>query len=275
MLNAGETTRPVAAPLATPAVPGYANRGYTLVELLIAIAVVGILIAIALPRLDSTGPDHLTAAAQIVQADLAYGRSLAIENDSHYQFAFYLADNRYVLTHSGASVALATLPDFPYRHSNDTTQTQTTSLEELPFLSDPVRLVAVQRIGPTGIVQKTETVEFGPLGATTSLDLTRIWLSIGVGTESLFVAVDVDPTTGGTTRNAISRTGPAKAIPGGEFENPATPSSNDSATCLPGGCLNAGLDHRSVAIRSTGELRATGKRQATGELQACYRSTAG
>src|SRR3954469_13332677 len=88
--------------------------GLTLVELLLTIAVLGILAAILIPQLTGDLPERLTAGAQAVAADLDYARSLAVANNSPYSITFDPANNLYYLRHSGANAQFNTLPRSPF-----------------------------------------------------------------------------------------------------------------------------------------------------------------
>ena len=66
------------------------TAGLTLIELLIVVAVMGILAGLVLPSSNPSLHDQLRSAAQILAGDLAYGRSLAVTHNSRYQFTFDL-----------------------------------------------------------------------------------------------------------------------------------------------------------------------------------------
>src|SRR5687768_9519392 len=106
--------------------PGRFRAALTLIELLLTIAVLGIIAAAIIPSLSADIPARLTSAAQVVSSDLEYARSLAVSNNSKYQITFNTGDNYYYLRHSGTNTVLNTLPASPFLNQFDTADTQTT-----------------------------------------------------------------------------------------------------------------------------------------------------
>src|SRR5947209_7144854 len=91
--------------------------GLTLIELLLTIAVLGILAAILIPQLSGDLPERLTAAAQVVSTDFDYARALAVANNTSYAITFDPANNLYYLRHTGTNPQFNTLPASPYRQT--------------------------------------------------------------------------------------------------------------------------------------------------------------
>lgn len=180
--------------------------GFSIIELLIVVAVMGILAGLVLPRSDPTLHEQLRSAAQIVAADLAYGRSLAVTNNSRYRFTLDTTNNRYVLEHSGTDPTLDTLPDTPFRSSSDPPNQQIVDLAELPSLGSTVRIVAVTAGGSPP--QSVGDVEFDPLGGTARAEETTIWLAAGAGSATRYLRLHVNPVTGLCTVGAYSGGGP-------------------------------------------------------------------
>jgi Tfp pilus assembly protein FimT len=185
--------------------PGRRRAALSLFELLLTIAIIGILAAILIPQLSGNLPDRLNAGAQVVCADLDYARALAVANNSNYRITFEPDNNRYYLKHSGPSAQLNTLPRSPFRQNDDPADRQTTSLSQLPLPEPGVRLVAAVQMQGAG--QSATQIEFTPLGATTSALPTVIWLGCGGGTQQRFISIQVDPITGlaeiGALRTAL------------------------------------------------------------------------
>src|SRR6187551_2108184 len=120
----------------------FRTAGLTLIEMLLTIAVLGILAAVLIPQISSDIPERLEAAAQVVAADIDYARALAVGNDSLYRITFEPNANRYILRHSGSQTTLNVLPRSPFRDSNDAADQQTTNLSDLPLPKPAVRLAA-------------------------------------------------------------------------------------------------------------------------------------
>jgi Tfp pilus assembly protein FimT len=166
----------------------------TLIELLMTIAVLGILAAILIPQLSGDLPERLSAAAQVVAADLDYARSLAVANSTTYRFTFDVANNRYVLRHSGTAAQFNTLPPSPYRQNDDPVTQQTTNIGALPIPEPGVRIVAVIQMQGGGT--STSEIEFNTLGGTTCPQTSVVWLACGSGTIRRYLPVSTDPITG-------------------------------------------------------------------------------
>ena len=171
-----------------------ARRALTLIEMLLTIAVLGIIAAAIIPSLSGDIPSRLSAAAQIVGSDLEYARALAVSNNSKYQITFNTSDDFYYLHHSGTNAILNTLPPSPFRNEFDTADTQTTDMTQLPVPPPGVELVAAVRAQAGG--QLATEIEFTPQGATTSVYQTDIWLACSRGNTRRFIAVSINPFTG-------------------------------------------------------------------------------
>jgi len=170
------------------------SDGISLIELLIVVAIIGILVGMVIPKSDPGIHDQLRAAAQIVQTDLAYARSLAITNSSDYELSFDTAENRYVLKHSGLNADLDVLPPSPFGNPDDPPEEHIVELDDLPNLGPGVELAAVGTLGNTP--KAVDTVEFGPMGETDRSEETVIWLGAGSGEQRRYLLLTVNPVTG-------------------------------------------------------------------------------
>ncbi len=186
---------------------GLKRCGYTLVEIMISIAVIGIMAAAAVPLFQPDVAAQLESFAQIVASDLMHARDLAVTNNSKYRLTFDRANNRYYLEHSGTNSALNTLPTSIFRNAANTATRQYTDLDDVPQLGAGAFLEAV--VAPESPPTAVTTIEFGPLGATTQTAATAVWLSGGAGDGLRHVAIRINPVTGLPDVDSITAVTPA------------------------------------------------------------------
>jgi prepilin-type N-terminal cleavage/methylation domain-containing protein len=181
--------------------------GFSLLELLIVVALMSIIASVAVPSAAPSIGVQLTSTAEVVAGDLAYGRSLAVLNNDTYQLLFDLTDNQYTLEYSGSNPALATLPPNPFHASQDAATQFIVRLAQLPRLGAPAALYDVQELTPSPV--EATSVQFGPLGATTQTPSTVIWLTAGTGSAQRYISITINPSTGLTTVGSLQATVPA------------------------------------------------------------------
>jgi prepilin-type N-terminal cleavage/methylation domain-containing protein len=194
--------------------PCLQRPAFSLLEVLIVLAVIAVLAAIIIP---SSTPDisaQLTAAGEIVVSDLAYARSLAVANDSTYQWTFDATADEYVLLHSGTDSTLDVLPPSAFGVAGDPPDRLTVRPRDFPSLAAGVKLLGVY-VGAAAEPNPT-SIEFGPLGSVTTGEAFDVWLWAGRGSSRRFVKVSLNPVTGLATRGPVRATGPlgTAAIPG-------------------------------------------------------------
>ena len=174
--------------------PRRRSAAFTLIELLLVLAVLGVLIGVAMPRSEPSLYEQLRASARLLGAELAYARSLAVDNNSTYRVTFDVTSNRLVLEHSGSNSTLNKLPQTAFHLPGDPPNQHIVNLSDLPNLGMAVQLVGAA-VG-TSSYQYAASVEFRSLGETTSASPTTIWLSVGSGEMRHFITLTIDPITG-------------------------------------------------------------------------------
>lgn len=186
--------------------PTPSRRGLTLIEILITVAILGILAAAVIPQFGATAPDQVRGAAQIVAADIDYARSLAISTNSTYMITFQMSRNGYVLTHSGTNTSLDVLPDNPFRKPSDDPNSLVVILSDFPHVGSGATIAAVVTDEPSP--QEVTSIEFDTLGQTTRKQPTIIWLSSQAGAEDIYLPIEINPVTGLTTMGEITTVAP-------------------------------------------------------------------
>lgn len=189
-----------------------ARRGFTLVEVFIVISIIGIVAGLVIPNLMPNATQGLKAAAEVVAADLAWVRSLAVTGNTSYKITFDVPDNEYYVEHSGANAAFDQLPVSGFEKPGDTESRRTTCLSALPQVGPSARLAGVYAQAAGGSTTSVSTLEFAGLGETTRADITVVWLSAGQGKARRFVPILVDPVTGLASTGKITNISPALAV---------------------------------------------------------------
>lgn len=169
------------------------RRGFSLIEALVTVVLLGILAATVIPYFGTQIPSQLEGVAQIVAADLDYARNLAIANGSSYRITFQPDNNRYVLEHTGPNNLLEALPSSAFRLPTDPADKQTTALDELPLSQPRVAFLGATLGSSTA---RVNSLEFTSLGGTSSPQEVALWLACGSGSVRRYLAVRVSPITG-------------------------------------------------------------------------------
>jgi prepilin-type N-terminal cleavage/methylation domain-containing protein len=192
-----------------PALPFASRPAFTLIELLLVLALMSVFTAVALTNMQPTAAENLEAAAGIVAADLAYARSLAVGNDSRYQVEFNGALEQYVLEHTGDVAAFDVLPRSPTAVAGEPPTRRTQRLADLPLAGLRVEVVGVEQIDASSEIAATAEIEFGPLGEMTASRDRTVWLSSGTGAARRYVSIRVAKVTGLADVGPLQATAPA------------------------------------------------------------------
>lgn len=86
------------------------RRGFTLIEILMVVAILGITSAVVLPQFSSHGSMDVASAAREVAADLLYAQNLAITTGNYTYVVFDTTNNKYDLMSSVSPKVIITQP---------------------------------------------------------------------------------------------------------------------------------------------------------------------
>ena len=190
-----------------PRITSAARRsGYTLVEVMMTLTLLGIMAAMAIPSFEPDIASQLASFADVVAADLSQIRHYAVAHNSKYRITFEATQNRYFYEHTGTNSALTTLPPTIYRHAANTSSKHHFDLDEMPHLGPTVYVhrVLAMTASPTVVT----TLEFGPLGSTTQSSDTVVWLRAGSDDRQRFISIRINAVTGLASPAAIDAVGP-------------------------------------------------------------------
>jgi len=81
-----------------------ARQGFTLIELMIVVAILAIAAAMVVPMASSAGTMQLRAAVNVVAADLEYAKSMSISRGHNYAVVFNQTANTYQIEDLSKSV---------------------------------------------------------------------------------------------------------------------------------------------------------------------------
>lgn len=177
-------------PTSSFAPPGHAGAerhgGFTLVEVLMVVAIIGIAGVVVVPQMLRTGSLTIQAAGRVVIADLLYAQNEAIARQAPRRVIFNPESNSYRLADSqDQTLAVA------WREGGSTTQNYAVN-----FATDP-RFAGV-RLGDVAF-SGSQTIEFDVLGSPNSggaIDLvtgdTRYRISVAPITGRVTIAPVVD-----------------------------------------------------------------------------------
>lgn len=171
-----------------------ARVGLSLVEVLIVIALLGVVLGVALPALQPQTADQVLAAAQRLVADLDYVRQLAITNNTTYAVLFDPAKNEYRIEHSGAATAWHVLPTTVHFTSlaGSAGRTQWVVPVGQPLTSGISVELREARREASG--SSLDRLDFQPLGHIEPGERVVVWLAGGAVPQRRYVPVYVERT---------------------------------------------------------------------------------
>jgi prepilin-type N-terminal cleavage/methylation domain-containing protein len=172
------------------------HPGYTLIEMMTVIVIVGILATVALPTFSNGQSVGLKSAGRILASDLRLASDLSVQYSTQYTVTFDLTNNQYqlTLTGSGNPPALQN-PQAPPGTPAGTYVVPIGPIDGSTTDVNGVRLLGA-KLKTTG--QSVTNISFGALGGTgpARTDDTEIWLIHGPVTTPQYLRVTVTAMTG-------------------------------------------------------------------------------
>jgi prepilin-type N-terminal cleavage/methylation domain-containing protein len=89
---------------AAPSARGNPRRGFTLIEILCVVIILGIAGAIIVPQIGTRDDLRAASAARALMADLIYAQNLAITSQGNHYVAFDIANRKYTVFNSSMNV---------------------------------------------------------------------------------------------------------------------------------------------------------------------------
>ena len=172
------------------------RRGYTLIELLTVVTVIGILASIVVPSMSNGTSTSLKAAGRILAADLRLASDLSMQYNTQYTVTFNVSTNQYQLTLSGAgNPPPLQNPQAPPGTAAGVYVVSVGQIDGIATDSRGVRLLGA-KLKTSG--QSVTNISFGSLGGTvpSRTDDTEIWLIYGPNTNPMYLRLTVSALTG-------------------------------------------------------------------------------
>jgi len=172
------------------------RSGYTLIEMMIVMTVIGILASIVLPAMSNGASIGLKSAGRILASDLRLASDLAVQYGTQYTVTFNLAKNQYQLTLTGPGNPPALQnPQAPPGTPAGTYVVSIGAIDGNSADLNGVRLLGA-KLKTSG--QTVTDISFGSLGGTgpARTDDTEIWLTYGPNWNPQYLRITVTAVTG-------------------------------------------------------------------------------
>jgi len=169
---------------------GGLGHGFTLVEILVVVIILGIAGAIIVPSIGSRDDLKAAAACRVIMADLIYTQNLAITSQGNRYLSFDVLGQKYSVTDSAGGII-----SHPVNHVPYTQNFGGTSQSALP----DVKIVSTNFVGVSGLAQKI--IGFDELGTPLTCNPLGVTETLSSGTMTIQAGkyklkVDIEPYTG-------------------------------------------------------------------------------
>ncbi len=168
------------------------STAFTLIEVLIAISILAVLIAVATISINAAQPDTLSAVARTLAADLRLAREFAIQHNGRWTVTFSLEENSYTINH----------PDSPgdtvFHPATGADITTPALLHAIGTTTTGDNAVRFRGAGLSESLTRVNSITFLPSGGTgpDRVEDTLIVLSTGVNADMRQIRLTVSWTTG-------------------------------------------------------------------------------
>ena len=171
-------------------IPRAREVGFTLVEILVVVIILGIAGAIIVPSIGTRNDLKAAAAARVIMADLIYTQNLAITSQGNRYVSFDVVNQQYSVTDSAGGVI-----SHPVNHTPYTQNFGGKSQSSLPDM----KLVSTNFVGVSGIAQKI--IGFDELGTPLTCNPLGVTETLSSGTMTIQAGnyklkIDIEPYTG-------------------------------------------------------------------------------
>jgi len=166
--------------------------GFTLVEILVVVIILGIAGAIIVPALGTRDDLRAAAAARVIMADLIFTQNLAITNQGNRYITFDVVNQKYSVTDATGGVITHPVDQVPY------VQNFSSAVKGVRNL-DNMKLVSTNFVGISG--NKQFTMGFDELGTPLTYSALGTYETLSAGTIVIQsgkykLKVDIEPYTG-------------------------------------------------------------------------------
>ena len=161
-------------------------NGFTLVEIIVVVVILGIAALIAVPMLSSAADMQVRAAANRLAADMDYAKGLAVTYQKNYSVVFYPASESYDIRETAADVIVKN----PVRPDQDYV---------VNFATDS----NMSRVNIVNTDLTSDTVTFDYLGSPYTGGSPLNSGVITLQAEAFTIVVDIEPMTGYITISGL------------------------------------------------------------------------